>query len=110
MEERSKITLLFALASVLAMIHVLRGCGGYGEVGSTAYLHAKALYSICNRQDGERLEQYSASLNSAFEAGEISERELGWLEDIMAQAKAGDWQEATINARQLIKDQVKGGP
>ena len=110
MSDRPKLALLVGLLGVFVMIHVLRGCGGYGEVGSTAYLHAKALYSICNRQDAERLETFSSSLAAALDTGEITAREHRWLEDIMAQAKAGDWQEATINSRRLIKDQVKGGP
>jgi hypothetical protein len=110
MAENSKIVLLVALGFLLAMLTVFKGCGGYGEVGPGAYEHAKALYSICNRQDASRLEIFSTSLTAAREAGEVTAREQEWLEDIAAMAQAGDWQDATAKARRLMEDQVQGGP
>ena len=110
MSENGKLFLLLALGGILAMLTMFRGCGGYGEVGPGAYEHAKALYSICNRQDASRLEQFASSLKGAADAGEVTANEQEWLAEIVALAQAGDWQEATASARQLMEDQVQGGP
>lgn len=110
MTDNFKLGLLAALAGVFAMLTVFRGCGGYGEAGPAAYEHAKALYSICNRQDAPRLEKFSTSLASAVDAGEVTPKEQQWLAEIVALAQAGNWQEATANARRLMEDQIDGGP
>lgn len=110
MAEHSKLGLLIVLCLILAMVTVFRGCGGYGEVGPQAYEHAKALYSICNRRDKERLETFSASLSAAQSEGEVSEREQSWMEDIVAEARAGNWEAATKQSRRLMEDQAEGGP
>lgn len=110
MSENNKLVLLVGLIAVLAVIFTVRGCGGYGEVGTEAYEYAKALYSICNRRDTKRLEQFSDSLKAAREAEEISEKEYAWMEDIIAEARAGNWEKATADSRQLMEDQVEGGP
>ena len=110
MTDNGKLGLLIVLCLILGMLTVFRGCGGYGEVGPKAYEHAKALYSICNRRDADRLEKFSTSLAKAQNAGEVTEKEQAWLEDIVEDAKVGEWEEATAKARRLMEDQVEGGP
>ncbi len=83
------------------------GCGGYGAVSPTTYEYAKALYSVTNRQASDRLDEVSSQIESARTTGEISDEEAGWLNDIVEQGRAGDWQSANQAARQIMEDQVK---
>ena len=43
-------------ALLVSFVFFVRGCGQYAEVNEVTYEHAKALYSVCNRRDSERLE------------------------------------------------------
>ena len=74
---------------VLLMLVVgARGCGHYGEVNSTTYEYGKALYSVCNRRDAERLEKVAAMIDSAMENGKISKTEARSLQGIVNEARA----------------------
>ena len=79
---------------------------GYGEVGAQAYEYAKALYSICNRRDADRLDAFSRQMEVASQTGDLSEQETRWLRGIMQQAHAGKWAAATRESRRLLEDQV----
>lgn len=95
---------------VLITAALLPGCGGYGEISPRAYEYAAALYSICNRRDEGRLEEFSIRLNEARRTGQISDTEAQWLADIAGQAREGEWADASAEARRLLIDQVEGGP
>jgi hypothetical protein len=90
---------------LLALGLCLAGCG-YGEVSLRGYDHAKALYSICNRRDAERLEQIAGMIEADTAGGTISEREGRWLTKIVSQARAGEWPAAAAAVRQLMEDQI----
>lgn len=81
------------------------GCG-YGELSPTAYEYAKALYSIGNRERGEKIEPIRAQIAASAEAGELSKSERRWLVAICDDCDAGRWEEATAAARRMMQDQV----
>lgn len=85
---------------------MLVGCG-YGEVSPRGYDYAKALYSICNRQDESRLGQFVGLIDADLQEGKISAAEADWFREIAAQADSGDWQSASAAARALLEDQVQ---
>ena len=91
----------------LLTVILLAGCGGYGAVSHGTYEHAMALYSICNRQDEPRLNEFLARLESNQTAGRISARESGWLREIVEVAQGGEWQQAAAMSRQMLSDQVE---
>ena len=82
------------------------GCGGYGEVSPTTYQYAKALYSVTNRQQTAQLDTVSAQIEQARESGELPDREAGWLQAIVDDARAGDWKTANSAAREMMQEQV----
>ena len=90
------------------VILALSGCGGYGEMSPLAYEYAKALYSVCNRQDQGRLELLRERIISSREQAELTARESDWLTDIIASADEGDWESAVLSTRRLMEDQVRG--
>lgn len=94
----------------VASVLVLGGCGGYEEIGPHAYEYATALYAICNQRDEARLEQFSAALEDAQEAGDVTDVEAGEIGVIVSLARAGEWEDATKESRQLLLDQVDGAP
>jgi hypothetical protein len=83
------------------------GCG-YGEVTPQCYEYAKALYSICNRKDADRLEEFTALVEADLQSGELGEQEADWLRGIADQARSGEWSSAQSSARRLLEDQVQG--
>ena len=82
------------------------GCG-YGEVSGETYEYAKALYSIGNRHDSERLDEVAEMIRSARTAGRITKQESNWLNDIIQLARNDEWETAARRARDMMEDQVK---
>lgn len=97
------------LVLVLLGVVVLRGCS-YGEISPEAYEFAKALYSICNRQDATRLQAFEDRIAAAAESSQLTQNEHAWLQQIVATARSGDWENAMLETRRLMADQVRGGP
>lgn len=99
--------ILLVSVLLLAVVAVcVRGCGHYGEVNAKTFGHAKALYSICNRRDAEWLDASEGMIAESESSAEISSKEAGYLREIIATARAEDWQEAQQMARQLMSDQA----
>ncbi|MCA9118182.1 MAG: hypothetical protein KDA79_24085 [Planctomycetaceae bacterium] len=92
--------LLWLLAPLL-----LAGCG-YPEVSPKAYEISKALFSAASRQSEEQLDRAARLIETERKAGEISPREAGWLNEVVATARKGDWPEAQATARQIMEDQI----
>jgi len=90
----------------LISVILLSGCS-YGEVSGNTYEYAKALYSICNRHDAEGLEKASLQIAAAKSEGEITEQEAKWLQDIIADARNEQWEDAMQECRQMMEDQIR---
>ena len=81
---------------------------GYGTVSPDAYQVARALYSSCLAKSEVRLEAVEWTINDAGDPPlEITAKEQRWLKAIIADAKAGNWQSAAADARQMMEDQVE---
>ncbi|MBI1310345.1 hypothetical protein GC176_03485 [bacterium] len=95
---------VFIVAAILAT--GMNGCG-YPEVSQKTYDVANALFAASNRRSAEHIEKAAVLVSELQAAGEITEREAGWLLEIVEQARSGDWDGAATEARTLIADQVK---
>jgi uncharacterized lipoprotein YmbA len=93
------------LAGLLLGTVLLTGCG-YPEVSPQTYAIAKALYSVCNQKNPERLKTVQELIQKSLEKEEISAREADWLKAIIAQAEAGEWETALLETRQMMEDQT----
>ena len=80
---------------------------GYGEVSHEGYQYATALFSICNQQDELRLEKLSDMIDRALADGEVQPKESSWLQEIIRLGRAGDWEAASREVRQLMEDQQR---
>ncbi|MEM7311772.1 MAG: hypothetical protein AAF497_01345 [Planctomycetota bacterium] len=83
------------------------GCGGYGKVSPKAYEFAKSLYSVSNQRSTERLEAVQSIVDEAHQAGQLTDKEHDWLNDIITQGKNGDWESARQSCRRVMEDQVE---
>lgn len=83
------------------------GCGGYGQVSPAAYEHAKALYTASNLQSAASVERAEELIAADLDSGALTAREAGWLRDIVADCRAGNWKAAQKSARQIMEDQVR---
>lgn len=91
---------------LLLVLCLLPGCG-YPTISEKAYQHATALYGICNRKDEKRLAKYEQILKKAEAQGEISAQEAEWFNDIVKQARSGDWEDATSEAWEMLAANAK---
>lgn len=100
----------FNISTVLILITCLfcttSGCTGYGKVSDRTYELAKALYSICNAKDEQRLVKIRTMISDEKPGVAMTAREIDWLENIVEQAEAGQWDSASAKARQLMEDQA----
>lgn len=83
----------------------LNGCG-YPEVSPKTYEISKALFSVCNQKNEERLQVVKKLIESSLENEEISESEAEMLNEIVAQANENQWETAMVEARNLMEDQI----
>ncbi len=98
---------LLSLLLVFILPICVGGCG-YGKVSPKAYEYAKGLYGVCSRRDENRLKKISSMIDQAQKRGEITEEEEGWLNEIVKQGKAGNWDSAIHMARRMMEDQAEG--
>lgn len=98
--------LVSSLPMLAIVVFLVRGCMHYGEVNAATYEHAKALYSICNRKDAQRLEVCAAMIEEAATAAQISQTETAYLNDIITTARDRNWTDALAMSRQLMVDQI----
>lgn len=104
---RSKWILGTTVFTVLLAAAIYFTNRGYGEVNAKTYDYAKALYSICNRRAEPGLDKIESMIARSVDAGEISATEAEWLNDIIAQARQGEWEVAAKNSRRMLADQVE---
>jgi hypothetical protein len=106
MTNSKKRALRFRLSAISFVLLAVAGCG-YGEVSPTTYGYAKALYTLSNTQAADRIDEVANKIAAAADAGEVTQREAGWLNDICDQCRSGDWAGAQEAAKQIMRDQVK---
>ena len=108
MKNLTTIGIALLCVSAIAVVMVLWLGRGYGTVSPDAYQVAQALYSSCLAKSEVRLEAVESMINDAGEQPlEITAKEQRWLKAMIADAKAGDWQSAAADARQMLEDQVE---
>lgn len=93
--------------TVLLLVALLTlGCGGYPEVSPKTNELAMALYGACNRKSEDSLTKASELIDQAHQANEINSSEQKWLQQIVEKAESGDWEEAMLEAREIMDDQA----
>ena len=89
--------------SVCLLLLTLSACSQYGKVSDQTYGYAQSLYTICSARNSERLE----ALLQQIEADEnLIEREKSFVKSIAVLAENGEWEQAAIQARRLMEEQV----
>jgi len=101
----SMIQKTFRSMLLVVILIPLNACG-YPEVSPKTYEISKALYSVCNQKNQERLQTVKALIESSLESKEINEDEADMLFEIVAQAQANDWDAAMVESRNLMEDQI----
>jgi hypothetical protein len=96
----------YRLSAIGFALLAIVGCG-YGRVSPTTYGYAKALYTLSNTQAADRIDEVANKIAVAAEAGEVTQREAGWLNDICDQCRSGDWAGAQQAAKRMMRDQIK---
>ena len=86
---------------------LLVGCQRYGSVSPRAYEIAKSLYSICNRNDADRIVVVEQTINDSHAEAAITDSEKDWLLDIVEKARNADWETAMQDARLMMMEQVE---
>ncbi|MBD3672282.1 MAG: hypothetical protein HUJ26_02035 [Planctomycetaceae bacterium] len=84
---------------------VLTGCG-YPDVSPQAYSIAKSLYSATNLKQTDRLNAIESLIEESLKQEELSDREAAYLKEIIETARAGDWEDAQQEVRELMEDQI----
>ena len=79
---------------------------GYGEVSQQTYEYSKAIYGACLNKNEVHLSKVETML-AGEEASDLPAREKDWLDALVTQARAGNWQAAAKKARRMMEDQVK---
>lgn len=95
------------LAALALATTLLGGCGGYGDVSPAAYDYATAIYSVANRESADAIDGLAEQVEAAAAAGEINSQEAQWLQDMLADARGGDWESARTAARRMLEDQIR---
>lgn len=93
------------LMAVLAVCLLGSGCG-YPEVSPQTYSLAKSLYSATNLKQTERLDNIETLIEESLSHSEITPREADYLRDILETARAGHWEDAQLESRALMEDQI----
>jgi hypothetical protein len=82
------------------------GCSSYQGLSPAGYEYSKALYSITNRRATVALDQVEQQIAAAETVGELPAKDARWLTEVVASARAEDWQTANRTARRMMQDQV----
>ena len=99
--------LLAGFLLLAAFVFFVQGCSQYGKVNEVTYEHAKALYSVCNRRDSQRLEVCANMIAEAAANHELSRTETSYLTGIIEAARNDQWKESLAMSRQLMVDQLE---
>lgn len=92
----------------LATVSLTVGCGReYAGASEQTYKIATALVAICDRKVEPKLAEVETLIEEGVKNDSVSEREANYLQDIVEQARAGEWEAAEEKARQVLSDQVE---
>ena len=95
------------ITATAVLLALLAGCGNSpGPIGPRAYEHAQALYSVANRQAGDRIKVLAEKIEADLASGALSEHEAQWLGSALEEARSGEWKSAMSAARAMLEDQV----
>jgi hypothetical protein len=95
------------IRALVALCAICAGCG-YGEVSPAAYGYAEAVYAVASRRAVDRVDDLQTRLDRAQAEGQLSDREAGWLRELVGDCRAERWTEAQHGARRLIESQASG--
>lgn len=84
----------------------ISGCG-YPKIGAPAYELARTLCTVCNLRQADQLAALEKLIAERETAHEITARESQFLERIVATANQGNWNQAEMEARRLLRDQTE---
>jgi len=106
-----------AAVSALALLAVAYGCGTRApQVEFGNLRHSAALRTAANTRSPERLERAVGVIEQERAAGRIGPEEYAAYAEIVAVARAGDWEAAERAAMRFRRDQTRadepprGGP
>lgn len=71
------------------------------------YAVSLALYRVCNQQNEKGLDQIETLIQSPQMQPDESDKSLGVIRAIIADARQQRWRQATISCRRLLDDQVQ---
>ncbi|WP_145220870.1 hypothetical protein [Planctomycetes bacterium TBK1r] len=66
-----------------------------------------ALYRVCNQRDTEALQQIESRLNEMAGAPSQGDHQREALQDVVQEARQGNWRDAMIACRTLLEEQVR---
>jgi len=81
------------------------GCQRYPEMSPRAFEIAKAIDNLCNLKNTDQIPNARQKVNTDLQSGLITDREHGWLMSVLDDAEAGNWEQASATARQLLTSQ-----
>lgn len=99
-----------SIASVMLMLGLCLtvGCREYPPVSTEESQDMiKLVYTAANTRDEARLAACEIRLKQLIEEKKMGEKESAAFQNIINQAKKGDWQTAQDAALQFAKDQVR---
>ncbi len=77
------------------------------QLDEQQYATTIALYRVCNQQSEAGLDQIEDLLKSSGASTDNPSSSQRALQAIVADARQGRWQRATVNCRRLLDDQVQ---
>lgn len=95
---------LVAAIGIAAVAIALAGCG-QPTIGREAYDVAKAIHTVVNQQQTEKLPQVREYVTASHREGRLNDDEHAALIDAVVAAEAGDWQPAEASLRSLLAAQ-----
>lgn len=78
------------------------------ELTHDTYEIAIALYRVCNQQDVEGLQQIQDKLSQLSNATDTENPSIIYLQQMVKEARAGNWTTAMQRTREALADQTSG--
>ena len=78
----------------------------YGTVSESGYKLTMAVESACGRQDADGVQRVRTMVQTN---ASLSDQEREWLDEILAAAESGSWNDARRMARELMRAQLASG-